>query len=206
MRAATQALQARRALAGAALAPRKIRGHTGAVGRGGARGPRVRCSAAEPKRKGPSAKSIGLAAGGECMMVLATTLASERIPLVLEMPLAATLLGAWAAVGYARGDFKRAGEVLEDGDDTWSIMTGAFIYEVVDQTMLTWLIWAPCALLAWAGLYSRLSLAPEFSSVHDVVAPMESRPAEVQVVAAVFITVLCWRLLFRFISGSSARN
>jgi len=133
--------------------------------------------------------------GGDLVFITATQFASDRIPVSYEIPLILVLTSTWTLVAHLRGDIRYTKQQLEDRD-SFSMMTGLSLYDAIQQTLLTWLIWAPVALGSWAAVLCQLHTAGLF--VGDNSMMDGGRPPEDQVIVAILITVLCWRVFLRF--------
>eukprot|EP00873_Tetraselmis_striata_P025674 jgi/Tetstr1/445938/TSEL_033567.t1 len=126
--------------------------------------------------------------GGDMVMLIATELASERIPLRDQGFMCLVVCSAWVMVASARGDYKHSNLDL-DAFAGW--FTLAPMLASMQAALYTWVLFAP----AVAGLLSYLA-------ARGVVDPAiveqaeEVSPAVIEVMWGSLLTMTSWRGIY----------
>lgn len=130
---------------------------------------------------------------GDCLMMIATELASERIPLHDQGFMCFLVCTAWTLVASARGDYKHSNLDLEPFADYFMI---APMLASMQSALYTWVLFAP----AVVGLLSYLAS-------HGVVDPSivaqgeDFDPAIIEVMWGSVLTMTSWRGIYVGLNG-----
>lgn len=125
---------------------------------------------------------------GDCVMILATEGASDRMPLVEGWPyLVAAVIISWVAVSGARGDY--SGKA--DDSDMLLLSVGFPVFLAVLNATVTW----AAAILASLPLYAYLvsHFMVEASSVLVLNDEATQMAPQMEVSTALLVTMSCWR-------------
>jgi len=129
--------------------------------------------------------------GGDAIMLLSTQAASSRIPADAWVQLGATLVGVWLGISLLKGDYFRKIED-EDNMSMLDFQMGFDASAVVENALLTWLLFAPCAVLVWAQTgFGDMSM--------DVTPVRHLRPPEVELIINLFLTMSCFRMSWGYL-------
>lgn len=129
----------------------------------------------------------GLLILGDAVMLLATELSSERIPLEQVPALASVAILSWIAAGAILGDYA----MLRDPDENpLSNAMGWPIFQAVVNAMITWAVALVLSIGGFSWLVSNYVVEPEL--VLEVARDGQLSP-QLEISVALLITMSCWR-------------
>lgn len=119
------------------------------------------------------------------MMIAATHLSSNMIPLEDQPALIATVVLSWFVVALVKGDYAE-----EEPLSRMARELGFDVYNGITGALSTWLLFVPVALVCYATLVSQ-----DLLDAGVVVANVPGREvsAELEVLLAILVTLCCWR-------------
>lgn len=123
---------------------------------------------------------------GDAIMIAATHLASNVIPLEDQPALITTVVLTWFVVALVKGDYT-------PGDEQSSRLAKEMGYNVfysITGVLLTWVLFVPVSLVCYASLVSQNLVDP---GVIVGVVPGRDVSAELEVLLSVLVTLACWR-------------
>ncbi|KAF6249838.1 hypothetical protein COO60DRAFT_1706334 [Scenedesmus sp. NREL 46B-D3] len=140
-------------------------------------------------RKTPVANRFldGLLILGDAVMLLATEMSSERLPLEQVPALASVAVISWVAAGAVLGDYA----MLRDPDENpLSNAMGWPIFQAVVNAMITWAVAMVFSIGGFSWLVSSYVVEPEL--VLEVARDGMLSP-QLEISVAMLITMSCWR-------------
>mmetsp|Transcript_20923 Transcript_20923/g.35046 ORF Transcript_20923/g.35046 Transcript_20923/m.35046 type:complete len:201 (-) Transcript_20923:155-757(-) len=128
--------------------------------------------------------SPAVLACGDTLMLLATDLSSDRVPIGEQLPLTSALLLCWGLAGLARGDYRGS----DPKEFTYTSVADALI-----RTAFTWVLFGvfacvACAVASCSSAMLTTVLSPD--AVSGEPAPV------VEIVVALLVTQPLWRGTF----------
>ncbi|CAD7698590.1 unnamed protein product [Ostreobium quekettii] len=129
-------------------------------------------------------------AWGDVVMMAATHLASDMIPLPDQPALITTSALAWFMVALLKGDYAAGGE---NQPSSLAVGMGLDLLNQLTRVMLTWLLFVPTAFVCYGWL------VPQHLVDATVVlgkVPGRQLSAELEVLLAALITLTCWRGIY----------
>ncbi|KAJ9506470.1 hypothetical protein QJQ45_019452 [Haematococcus lacustris] len=140
----------------------------------------------EPEEAGGSWLSDGTLLVGDVVMVVATEVSSERIPLEVLPQLAGVMAGSWVMAGLLMGDYK--GTMPES--ENWYLNLLGPSFTAIINCCLTWSIAVTLA-LAVSSLCVANNILPSEPFFEDLAT--ENLSPQLEVAVASLVTMCAWR-------------